>query len=112
MQQSHQPVQKFTQIQGDGRTFPRRGQRVTVHYTGELIGGKRFDTSVGRGPFVFTIGMGEVIKGWDQGVSQMSLGETALLKIRPEYGYGARGSPPDIPPNSTLIFQVELLQIN
>jgi len=83
-----------------------------VHYTGELIGGKQFDSSKGREPFSFTIGNGEVIRGWDEGVAKMSLGEIALLRISPEFGYGARGAGDDIPPNSPLLFQVELLGID
>jgi FK506-binding protein 1 len=110
---SMQGVTKVTQVHGDGKTYPKRGQRVTVHYIGELVGGKRFDSSVERGePFSFTLGMGQVIRGWDDGVAQMSLGEQALLKISPDYGYGARGAPPDIPPNAVLIFQVKLLSID
>ena len=107
-----QGVEKITQKQGDGKTYPQRGQTVTVHYIGELIGGKRFDASVGKDPFSFKLGNGDVIRGWDEGVAQMSLGEIALLKISPDYGYGARGAGADIPPNSVLIFQVQLLAIN
>jgi len=105
-------VLKVTKAPGDGKTFPQRGQRVTVDYTGQLLNGRQFDSSEGRDPFVFTIGKGEVIRGWDEGVAQMSLGETALLRISPEYGYGARGAGNDIPPNSTLIFLVKLLKID
>ena len=108
----NQGVQKQTQKPGDGKNFPKRGQSVTVHYTGKLMNGKQFDSSVGKQPFTFKIGMGQVIKGWDEGVAKMSLGETAILKISPEYGYGARGAGASIPPNSVLLFQVELLGIN
>jgi FKBP-type peptidyl-prolyl cis-trans isomerase len=83
------------------------------HYTGTLTNGTKFDSSVDRGkPFTFSIGIGQVIKGWDEGVIQMSLGEKAILEIIPEFGYGAMGSGGAIPPNADLIFEVELLAIN
>ncbi|KAL3311575.1 Peptidyl-prolyl cis-trans isomerase fkbp12 [Cichlidogyrus casuarinus] len=98
---------------GDGATYPKKGQRVSVHYTGTLTNGNKFDSSRDRGKaFEFVIGAGQVIKGWDEGVAQMSLGERAKLTCSPDYAYGARGFPPVIPPNSTLIFDVELLGIN
>ncbi|PTD01308.1 FK506-binding protein 1 [Fusarium culmorum] len=91
------------------------GQKVTMEYTGWLqengTKGKQFDSSVGRGDFVVPIGVGQVIKGWDEGVTQMKLGEKATLLITPDYGYGPRGFPGAIPPNSTLIFDVELKKI-
>jgi FKBP-type peptidyl-prolyl cis-trans isomerase FkpA len=92
------------------------GQNVTVHYTGWLSeGGKRgkkFDSSKDRGdPFVFPLGAGHVIKGWDQGVQGMKVGGTRELTIPPEMGYGARGAGNVIPPNATLIFEVELLEV-
>lgn len=96
---------------GDSKTYPQKFQKVTVHYRGTLTNGKQFDTSIGRAPFSFTLGAGQVIKGWDEGVAQMSLGEVAILEITPDYGYGARGAGADIPPNATLIFQVQLLKI-
>ena len=111
-QQQQRPagaIQKQVQKQGDGRTYPQRGQTVTVHYTGKLTNGKQFDSSLNRQPFQFQIGVGQVIKGWDEGVATMSLGEQAIFQFSPEYGYGARGAPPDIPPNATLLFQVQLL---
>ncbi|XP_030838590.1 12 kDa FK506-binding protein [Strongylocentrotus purpuratus] len=97
---------------GDGKTFPQKGQTVSVHYTGTLTNGEKFDSSKDRGkPFEFKIGAGQVIKAWDEGVAQMSVGTTAILTCSPDYAYGARGYPPVIPPNSTLIFEVELLQL-
>jgi FKBP-type peptidyl-prolyl cis-trans isomerase len=107
-----QGVKTVTKRAGDGKTFPKKGQTVTVHYIGQLMNGTQFDASIGKKPFSFLIGMGQVIRGWDEGVSRMSLGEIALLQIAPEYGYGSRGAGADIPPNSTLMFQVELLAIN
>lgn len=86
---------------------------MSVHYTGYLdkIGGKKFDSSVDRDrPFIFAVGMGQVIRGWDEGVPQMSVGEKAVLTCSPEYAYGEKGVAFGlIPPNSTLAFEVELL---
>lgn len=97
---------------GDGVTFPKPGQVVTAHYTGTLTNGSKFDSSKDRGqPFQFTIGMGQVIKGWDEGMMKMSVGQTAKLTCTPDYAYGERGFPPVIPPASTLIFEVELLGV-
>ncbi|CAH1164192.1 unnamed protein product [Phaedon cochleariae] len=105
-------VQVETISQGDGRTFPKTGQTVVVHYTGTLTNGQKFDSSRDRGtPFKFNIGRGEVIKGWDEGVAQLSVGQRARLTCSPDYAYGSRGHPGVIPPNATLIFDVELLEI-
>jgi len=85
------------------------GGKVKVHYTGWLSSGKKFDSSVGSAPFDFTIGQGEVIKGWDEGVAGMKVGGKRQLRIPPELAYGEDGHPPQIPPNSTLVFDVTLV---
>ncbi|AEH11425.1 Peptidylprolyl isomerase [Candidatus Protofrankia datiscae] len=97
---------------GDGKTFPRKGDTVKIHYVGTLLDGTKFDSSRDRGsPFVTQIGVGKVIKGWDEGVPQLSLGQKAVLTVTPDLAYGSHGFPPVIPPNSTLRFEVELLGI-
>ena len=93
------------------------GRRLTVHYTGWLYDpsrteskGSQFETSVGRQPFAFTLGVGQVIRGWDQGVLGMKVGGLRRLVLPPELAYGATGSGP-IPPNATLVFEIELLEV-
>ena len=99
--------------EGTGQTA-ENGDEVTVHYVGVLEDGTKFDSSLDRGqPFVFTIGAGQVIEGWDLGVAGMKIGETRKLYIPSEYGYGERGTPGGpIPPNANLIFDIELLTIS
>jgi FKBP-type peptidyl-prolyl cis-trans isomerase len=117
-----------TKVTGDGMKTPsglaywdirvgtgevaKEGSHVRVHYTGWLTNGKKFDSSVDAGkPFDFTIGNGEVIKGWEEGITGMRVGGKRQLRIPPDLAYGAEGSPPDIPPNATLIFDVQLLGV-
>ena len=99
-------------VAGSGRS-PAKGETVNVHYTGWLADGTKFDSSVDRGePFAFALGAGQVIAGWDQGVAGMKVGDKVKLTIPPEMAYGAAGYPGAIPPNATLIFEVELLSIS
>ncbi|HVF54234.1 MAG TPA: FKBP-type peptidyl-prolyl cis-trans isomerase [Actinomycetota bacterium] len=87
------------------------GDVVSVHYTGTLEDGTEFDSSVDRGPFSVRLGAGDVIAGWDEGIPGMKVGGTRILTIPPDLAYGEGGYPPVIPPNSTLIFEIELLEI-
>ena len=104
-------LQYWDIVVGTGATAVA-GKPVKVHYTGWLIDGKKFDSSVDRGqPFGFTLGAGQVIKGWDEGVAGMKVGGKRQLRIPPELGYGSRGAGSVIPPNATLIFDVELLEV-
>lgn len=101
-----------TTQEGTGDIKTKAGDLISVHYTGKLENGTKFDSSVDRGePFEFTIGQGQVISGWEQGLLDMKMGEKRILTIPSELGYGAQGAGGIIPPNATLIFEVELLGI-
>lgn len=103
---------KYVDDKVGGGASPQKGKRVTVHYTGTLADGKKFDSSRDRGqPFKFVIGVGQVIAGWDEGVMSMKVGGKRRLIIPANLGYGARGTAGVIPPNAELNFDVELLDV-
>lgn len=104
------PLQVIDLKEGSGKTA-KAGDTLTVNYTGTLENGSQFDSSIGRAPFSFTLGAGQVIEGWDKGLVGMKESGKRKLIIPSDLGYGSLGSPPVIPPNATLIFEVELLKI-
>ena len=112
------PPYTQTDLQEGTGAMASSGQTATVHYTGWLYSetaaenkGTKFDSSIGRGPFAFRLGGGQVIRGWDQGVQGMKVGGQRRLVLPPEFAYGARGAGGVIPPNATLVFDVELLGV-
>ncbi|CAM6089988.1 unnamed protein product [Calypogeia fissa] len=102
-------LKKLVVKSGSGWETPDTGDEVKVHYTGTLLDGTEFDSSRSREPFTFTLGQGQVIKGWDKGIGTMKKGENAVFTIAPEFAYGEAGAPPSIPANATLKFDVELI---
>lgn len=103
---------KYEELKVGAGATPKQGDIVVVHYTGWLTDGTKFDSSKDRStPFEFSLGRGEVIPGWDEGLSTMKVGGKRKLTVPPDLGYGDRGMPPVIPPKATLVFEVELLKV-
>jgi FKBP-type peptidyl-prolyl cis-trans isomerase len=103
---------KYQTLKEGAGAVAKVGQRLTLHYVGTLEDGRKFDSSRDRGePHQFNIGVGEVVRGWDEGVPGMKIGEVRKLTIPPNAGYGAQGHPPAIPPNATLVFEIELINV-
>ncbi|RYX83415.1 FKBP-type peptidyl-prolyl cis-trans isomerase [bacterium] len=104
-------LQVVDERKGTG-TIAKKGDMVAVNYRGTLLNGKMFDQSYGKAPFIFPLGAGKVIKGWDEGVAGMRVGGKRKLTIPASLGYGDKGAGADIPPNATLKFDVELMKVN
>lgn len=102
----------ITDIKRGSGPAAESGRSITVNYVGKLTNGTVFDSTVGKSPFTFLLGAGQVIKGWDQGVVGMKVGGKRKLVIPPTLGYGGSGVPPQIPPDATLVFEIELVSIN
>lgn len=100
---------KYTIISHGKGEIPVKGDSVKVHYVGKLLNGQLFDSSINKKPFKFTLGVGEVIKGWDEGIALLRVGDKAIFIIPPTLAYGDEGAGPLITPNTTLVFEVELM---
>ncbi|MCL1939793.1 MAG: FKBP-type peptidyl-prolyl cis-trans isomerase [Desulfovibrionaceae bacterium] len=101
---------KYVVLKEGAGDKPAKGQSIDAHYVGRFMDGRIFDQSLGRGPFTFTVGVGQVIKAWDEALLDMKVGEKRALIVPPELGYGKRGAGNVIPPDSTLFFEVERLR--